>query len=270
MNDKKMIVVDLDGTLLNINQECSKKTKKYLKKLKSLGYIIVIATGRILKSAVDVTDGADFANYIICSSGALIYDIDNYKVIKKDDIFKEDMRRICSYYNEDIDYINMCDMFYYHRYMDDSGRDIFFDRKINDIDRFIDNSEDILHMIVKFKNNDLADKYSKLFKSDNLEILIMQDSFNDRKWIEIFSKDVSKYNAIKVIMELESISNDSVISFGDGLNDVDMIKLCGIGVAMGNALDDVKAVSDYVTISHNRDGVIYFLKKYIEENNLVS
>ena len=49
MKNKKMIVVDLDGTLLNINSGCSKDAKKYLKKLKDLGYIIVIATGRVLR-----------------------------------------------------------------------------------------------------------------------------------------------------------------------------------------------------------------------------
>ena len=49
-----MIVVDLDGTLLNINQGCSKKTIKYLSKLKMMGYIIVIATGRMLRDAVSV------------------------------------------------------------------------------------------------------------------------------------------------------------------------------------------------------------------------
>ena len=84
-----------------------------------------------------------------------------------------------------------------------------------------------------------------------------------KKCIEIFSKGVSKYNAIKVIMEKEKMSNDSVISFGDGLNDVDMIKNSGIGVAMGNALDVLKDVSDYVTISHNDDGIVYFLKGYL-------
>ena len=59
------------------------------------------------------------------------------------------------------------------------------------------------------------------------------------------------------------------IAFGDGRNDIDMIKNVGIGVAMGNALDIVKDVSKYITISHNEDGVIYFLKKYINDNKII-
>jgi len=91
MKNKKMIVVDLDGTLLNINSGCSRKAKKYLKRLKDLGYIIVIATGRILSDAINITDGAEFVNYIISDSGGLIYDMDNSKIIRKSDILKKDV-----------------------------------------------------------------------------------------------------------------------------------------------------------------------------------
>lgn len=270
MKNKKMIVVDLDGTLLNINEECSRKTKKYLKKLKDLGYVIVIATGRILRSAIEVTDGAEFANYVIANAGALVYDMDNKRIVMKNSISVDDARKICSSYSDEIRYINICDLYYHYRYMYDGSINLLFDRKVNDLDRFINNCDDILHMTVKLKSNDLVNKYYDMLSDNNLEILVMQDSFTDQKWLEIFSKGVSKYNAIRLIMNLENIDNSDVIAFGDGLNDVDMINMSGVGVAMENALDDVKNVSDYITISHNDDGVIYFLKRYLEKNNLVS
>lgn len=264
VNKKKMIVVDLDGTLLNINGNCSEKTKKYLKKLKDLGYIIVIATGRVLRSAIGVTDGAEFVNYIIANAGALIYDRDNSKIIMKKEISRDDTRRICDSYNDEIDYINICDLYNHNRCIGNNKIDYCYDKIINNVDDFISKCDDILHITVKLKNNDLVDKYYKLLDRDSLKIIVMQDSFTDRKWLEIFSKGVSKYNAIKIISEIEGIRNDDIISFGDGLNDIDMIKKTGIGVAMGNALDLVKEVSNYVTISHNEDGVIYFLRGYLE------
>lgn len=271
MKNKKMIVVDLDGTLLNINSGCSKKTKEYLKKLKDIGYIIVIATGRVLRDAISVTDGASFANYVISNGGGLIYNMDNKKIVCKNVISKCEIRRVFESYNEDIDYITMCDLYYYNRFGDnDSKMDLFYDKKINDIDKFVNNDNDVFHIIVRFKNSELVHKYYKLFDSDKIDVLVMQDSFADKKWVEIFSEGVSKYNAIKIVSEMENISNEDIIAFGDGRNDIDMIKNTGIGVAMGNALDDVKNVSDYVTISHNDDGVIYFLKGYLEGNDLVS
>lgn len=264
--DIKMIVVDLDGTLLNINKGCSKNTKEYLKKLKELGYIIVIATGRVLMDCVSVTDGAEFANYIIANSGGLIYDMDNKKIIKNNYIDKLEVRRILESYNNDIDYITMCDLYCYNRYgYNDIKMDFFYDKNINDIDKFILDNSDIYHMIVKFKDTNLLDKYYKMYDSDKIDVLVMQDSFNENKWLEIFSEGVNKYNSIKYISKLENISNDNIIAFGDGRNDIDMIKNVGMGVAMGNALDIVKDVSKYITISHNEDGVIYFLKKYIND-----
>lgn len=264
-----MIVVDLDGTLLNINSGCSKKTRKYLKKLKDLGYIIVIATGRLLRDAVFITDGAVFANYVISSGGAVIYDMDNRKVIQKNQIDKEEVKRICSYYNNEIKYICICDLFNYSRYKYEGDMERFYDKRIDDIDKYLADSDDVVHMFVHFYGNEFVNKYYELFNSDKLELLVMQDSFSNIKCLDIVKKGVSKYNAIKVVSGLEGISNDNIISFGDGLNDVDMIKRSGIGVAMGNALDDVKKVSDYETISHNDDGVIYFLKGYLDKNNLM-
>lgn len=271
MNSKKMIVVDLDGTLLNINQGCSNRTKKYLKRLKDFGYIIVIATGRVLRSAVTVTGGAEFANYVIASSGAVIYDMNNSKIIKENRISLDTVKNICnSYCDDDFKCINVCNLFNHYKYLKNQNYMNAFEKKIDNIDTFLRNNNDIVNVTVHLKNNSLIDKYYNMFNSNDVDVLIMQDSFGLEKCIEIFKKGVSKYNAIKVIMDLENISNENVIAFGDGLNDVDMVKLSGIGVAMGNALDDVKEVSDYVTISHNNDGVIYFLKGYLNENNLGS
>lgn len=271
MNNKKMIVVDLDGTLLHINQECSYRTKKYLKRLKKLGYIIVIATGRVLRSAVSVTDGAEFANYIIASAGSVVYDMNKSKIIMKKSISKDTVMDICNSFNEEeFKCINLCDLFYHYKYIKNDNCCHAFEKKVSNVNTFLNSVDDIVNVTLRFTSNDYVDKYYNLFKRDDLELLIMQDSFGMDKCLEIFDKGGSKYNAIKEIMDMEGISNRDVIAFGDGLNDVDMIRLSGIGVAMGNALSDVKDVSDYVTISHNDDGVIYFLKEYLKENNLVN
>lgn len=271
MKNKKMIVVDLDGTLLHINQECSKKTRKYLKKLKDLGYIIVIATGRVLRSAVEVTNGAEFANYVVASAGAVVYDMDNSRVVMEKNVNLDIIMKICASYNADeIKSINICDLFYHHKYTNSQNYCSAFVKRISNIDNFLKDTCGIVNVTIHVKDNNLIDKYYDMFKEYNLELLVMQDSFGTEKCLEIFDKGVSKYNAIQEIMNIEGINNQDVIAFGDGLNDVDMIRLSGIGVAMGNALDEVKDVSNYVTISHNDDGVIYFLKGYLRENDLVS
>lgn len=79
----KMIIFDLDGTLLNDKRRISDKTKEYLSILKSKGYIITIATGRIYASALNATDGAEFANYVISDTGSCAYNTLNGNSIFK-------------------------------------------------------------------------------------------------------------------------------------------------------------------------------------------
>ncbi len=62
------------------------------------------------------------------------------------------------------------------------------------------------------------------------------------------------------------IDNKDIIAFGDGLNDQEMLEKCGIGVAMGNALQQVKTNAKYIALSNDEDGVITFLKEYLNEN----
>ena len=116
MKNKKMIVVDLDGTLLNSNHKCSEKGKNYLMNLKEQGYIIVIATGRILRSALKVTDGALFANYIISDHGGAIYDMENKKIIFKNSIPKHLIKYICSLYDDNFMYVDICNFSNCYKY----------------------------------------------------------------------------------------------------------------------------------------------------------
>ena len=94
----------------------------------------------------------------------------------------------------------------------------------------------------------------------------MQDSFDNVQWLEAFQKGVQKYKGVYKISQIENIDNKDVIAFGDGLNDVDMLKKCGVGVAMKNALPEVKEQADYITSrTNNENGVVEFLKEYLVE-----
>lgn len=265
LKSKKLIAMDLDGTLLDMNKKISDKTKSYLKRLKAKGYIIVIATGRILNNAIDVTDGAEFANYVVSDAGGLIYDMQNNEILAKKVISKETISKICSRYNDDIEYIEMCDLNYYHKYTDKNYPESNFSKIIKDIDSFIKNT-DVIHISINMNNN-LEKMYNYLTTNFNdIESYFMQDSFSDNKWIDISVKKVNKYEAIKIISERENIANNDIIAFGDSPNDLEMLKYCGIGVAIGNALNSVKEVANYVTKTNNEDGIMYFLEEYLKDN----
>lgn len=256
---KKLIVVDLDGTLLNSDGVCSEVSSNYLKKLKDEGHIIVIATGRRLCSALEVTNNAYFANYVICDCGSGIYDVDKDKFIYKSTIEKDLIKKLYTLSSTDSSSFKLCTQNDLHDI--NSSEELSID-KINNI---IDNSDDVFHITINIK--DSADIYkirtNLSAQIPELNFLVMQNSFEDRKWFDICNVNNSKYNSILKVAGLEKIKNDDIICFGDGLNDIDMIKKCGVGVAMGNALNDVKKVADFITTSHDEDGIASFLQKNI-------
>ncbi len=86
-----------------------------------------------------------------------------------------------------------------------------------------------------------------------------------RRYKEIHNNEINKYEGIKLIADREQIENKNIICFGDGLNDVDMIEKSGIGVAMGNALSEIKQMADFTTLSNNDEGIKNFLEQNINK-----
>lgn len=249
----KMIVTDLDGTLLNFDRVLSEKAREYLQGLKNKGYIIVIATGRTFSSACRVTKNAIFANYLITDAGSATYKTDTKEILFQRVISHHDVESILKYWNSSFEYIDICDEDNYHKYLGPNTS--------------LPNLKDISHISIKMKNDSLTDELFSSIERDfeNLTMFVMRDSFKEGKSIEIVPKGVSKYAAVHELAEHLKIPNEQIISFGDSPNDLDMIKNCGFGVAMKNAVDEVKELADAITYKdYNEDGVIDFLKNIIK------
>lgn len=262
----KMLVFDLDGTLLDNDRKMPSENIDYLNELKNKGYIIVIATGRTISSAYNKLNNCSCINYIISDTGANIYDLDKKETIYKKTISKNIASHILDLYNENFRYIDICSNGKYYTYSlfleEDSAGVKTYKNKNN----LLDDIGEINHIAMNFKNNDCTiEMYNYLTANyKNFEFFIMQDSFENSKTIEILPKGVSKYNSINELARYLNISNNEIMAFGDGLNDVEMIEKCGIGVAMANALNEVKEKANYVTRKSNEElGVIDFLEDYL-------
>ena len=89
--------------------------------------------------------------------------------------------------------------------------------------------------------------------------------FSDGFWYKFTKKNVTKENAIERIADVCRFGMESIIAFGDDFADIGMLRFCGLGVAMGNAIDEVKIKADFVIGSNDEDGIAVFL-----EENLLS
>ena len=84
--------------------------------------------------------------------------------------------------------------------------------------------------------------------------------------IDLLPKVGSKATAIEVILDKLGLKPENAVAFGDGLNDIDMLQKCGVGVAMNNALPEVKEIANYITVKNNyEDGIVHFLSEYLKE-----
>lgn len=83
---------------------------------------------------------------------------------------------------------------------------------------------------------------------------------------QIMPAQTSKYNSIQKISRKLNLENWKILAFGDDYNDLEMLEKADIGVAMGNAEEQIKAVADFVTLSNEEDVVAVFLSSYIEDS----
>jgi hydroxymethylpyrimidine pyrophosphatase-like HAD family hydrolase len=83
--------------------------------------------------------------------------------------------------------------------------------------------------------------------------------------MQIMNKSVTKWNGVKAMLDVCNISASETTYFGDDHDDVEPIRMCGVGVAVSNAIDEVKAVADYIAESNDEDGVARFIERVIFE-----
>lgn len=255
----KLIAMDFDGTLLKDDKTIGEYTKNTLKYYKDLGYLIVGVTARNLSSTKEVLP-LNLFNYIILNNGVSIYNGESNSINHLGELTKDTVDIITKEVKElafQIDYITEQN---YYTYLQKKNSTLYF---IKDIDSIDEINEPIARMNIFFKNNNDVLKCYKIIKDKykNINCFIMQDSDSDTKWLVLNPKGVNKASTLKELGKRKNIKLEEMIFFGDGLNDLEVIKSVGLSVAMGNALDEIKVNSKAITKTNNEDGIAEFLVK---------
>ena len=256
MQNIKLIACDLDGTLLHSDKSISDYTIKVLEECRARGIMIAFATARSERGAIRAV--APFTpDFIISSGGAKI--TRGEKVIFSSKMSPETVR----------DIIAMCRRFTGGRgeitVETDSGH--FWDYKIKPQD---DTVESNCYYTVFENFAEFAYKVTAELESERycMEIIdkypqIAYSGFKEELWKRFALRGADKQNGVMRICECLNISLQSVISFGDDFNDIEMLKLCGTGVAMAGATEQAKEVADYIAESNDEDGVAKFLEEKV-------
>jgi Cof subfamily protein (haloacid dehalogenase superfamily) len=249
----KLLLFDLDNTLLSSNKTISAANASAVKRCKSLGLNIGYITARSPRKV------KAFLNDLPCDciayyNGASIYMGDN--LLEKNDIPYETAIGTMLKIQEGYTHARIGAYLEPFSYFDGEIRNIItretWAGKITDLPR-----HDIQRIRIVFSAND--NRQLQQYMSSDMIYFITSDGT-----AIILNKNANKANALVKMADRFGILPSQVIAFGDDITDMDMIKVAGIGVAMGNAMDDLKQKADAITDTNDNDGVA----KWINTNLL--
>lgn len=269
----KLICIDMDGTLLNEEKRVPEENIIAIKKAKELGVKIAITTGRIFTSSRYFAELIGVSGPIISSNGAYIREHDGEEEIEKYILGKENALNILevlkkydinTFFNTHLSIVTNKPMPNGNTYME-MNKELPKELQIkffiyDDLRNGIENHhEEILKCICIDKDVDKISEIKKeILKIPNIEVV---SSYPDN--FEIMTKGVSKGRAVESIAKYYNIKREEIICIGDGENDLSMIAFAGLGIAMGNASDEVKAAAGYTTDTNENAGVAKAIERFI-------
>ena len=261
----KLIATDLDNTLLDKSGQIPESTAALLRQAAQKGVLTAVATGRCYPSAKGAAAVIGAQTPIICYNGSLIKRGDTGEVLAQTYVTPEQIRAVSAFchWNDlylqlyDYDDVILCEQDCEGLRVDPDLAVVGF-REIGDYRVHPD-----LHPTPKMLIVEQAEKVSARLKE--LEAVFPDLAFcQSQPWlIEVMPKTAGKGLAVAKLAEIFGVKQEEVMTLGDNTNDLPMIRWAGLGVAVGNAVEALKAEADYICTAERSLGVEEALKKFI-------
>ncbi|WP_297597189.1 Cof-type HAD-IIB family hydrolase [uncultured Cetobacterium sp.] len=259
----KLVISDLDGTLVDSNKNLSDYTKKTISKLKENGVYFVIATGRNYRGAKKIADSLGLDSEIICNNGSTIYNNQGELIFQKtisNTTAKQIFREIEN--TESIFFASSGNNIYIQKGKVEEASLFLLSPPENPIEITLENVEhyNFEKIVIINHNNDILKKLSENFnKTDDINAFISQDCY-----LDIVHYQTSKGIALKFLAKLKNIDLKHTLAFGDAFNDYDMLKFAGKGLVMANGFEELKNEFETLKLSNDDSGVANYLSTIFE------
>jgi len=263
----KLIAIDLDGTLLNEKKEISERCLECIKEIKKMGKKVVIATGRPLhgiRPYLKKLELIEDNNYTVVYNGAQVVNATGKVILFEKPVSVDAYRELYELSKQFGVYIHAIinggvltpRNNPYTGVESSLNHTPVYEGPVENVDpstkiikvMFVDEPRK-LDAIIPLLPKWVKEKYT-VFKSADI-------------FLEFINKGVDKGVGVSVIANHFGIRPQEVICVGDAGNDIAMIRYAGLGVAMGNATEDVKAEADYITLTNEEDGVAHVIEKFM-------
>lgn len=267
---KKVLVLDIDGTLVNTKKEITPATKQAIWDILDRGHHVMLASGRPLPGMRRYERELELpkrGGYIMASNGAKIVDCKTGEIVYQRILPLELVPGLYAYAKE-----HSCGLI---TFLGDNSISAFepdeyveYEARINGITiRVVENwpefvNFDINKCIVTAEPEKAAvcEKELQELFGDKANIF-RSDPF----FIEVVPRGVDKALSLEKMLPLLGLEHTQTVCCGDGFNDISMIQYAAVGVAMGNAQPPVKDVADYVTATNDEDGIVQVIEQFFTE-----
>lgn len=264
----KLIAMDLDGTLNNDQKVITEKTKAALMAAQKEGIRLALASARPspgLFKERDILRLQDHKGILMSYNGGRIVDAETGKVLFETSMDLEETKQVLRKL-ESLPVTPILDDGVQFYVADKNGYKVDYECKNNNmvcsevgnLAEFLNFAPIKILMSVQPEELPQVQKEIAAFLPESLTV-VQTAAF----YLEVIPKVINKGQGIRDICKVLGLSTEEVISFGDAANDIPMLREAGMGVAMGNAADPVKAAANMVTLSNNEDGIAAALEKLL-------
>lgn len=286
MENISLILSDLDGTLFRNDKSISDFTKQMIARAQASGILFGISTARASVNAVKFLDGIK-PDVFISNGGGLV--MCGSKKIYSCEFTPEETRSLidaafefcgapgdglknvpdAGLKNAPADGLDNAAVAGFNNYVTisiDNEKGLYcnstkeFGDKFWTFTDFKDFNGTCMKMCIETQDREKVAKVASVIGEDNVEYL----PFSDIPWYKLSKRGATKEKAIEALCKSLNISPKNIAAFGDDFNDIGMLTLCGTGVAMSNAIKEVKDAANEVCLSNEEDGVAHWIEKLLD------
>ena len=280
-----MLVLDLDGTLLDRRGHVSDANRNAIERARNAGLQVLIATGRALVESRDPLRQIDYQDLIVAAGGSLLCDVATGRTLDRQVMPSDlvgDVTRVLLEYEHKVLVLKDADRSGYDYLAVGAGEldpasEWWFEAMSSTV-RFVTDladdphPDDTLRIGVVASGGELAPIARRLRAELGDQVFLQHwpavtsthATGSATHLLEIFNPRVNKWTMLESHARRQEIAVQRIAAIGDGLNDVELIRQCGLGIAMGNAGDSVMEVADQVTADHDDDGVAAAIDRILD------
>ncbi|NCB92852.1 MAG: HAD family phosphatase [Clostridia bacterium] len=264
----RAIALDLDGTLTNSNKIITPKTKEALMEIQKRGCRVILASGRPTPGVTFLAKELElhkYGGFILSYNGGMIYDCGRGREIYKRSLPADVIGKL---YEKALEYQVGILTYDSEGIVAGTPADEYMEKEkiccnlslkyVEDFPGYV--TFNVCKCLMTAEPSHMAEVEKKMQK-DFFGVLECYRS--EPYFLEVVPKNIDKGRSLQKLLTSIGLSSDEVICCGDGFNDLSMLKVSGLGVAMGNAQPEIKEIADYVTLSNDEDGIAHVIAEFM-------